>query len=315
MYPTSILISASLNLRANFHNVRDDNFILNFFTEKSMSKDSIVTDIGNYSIGLYYSYKHCYGLSLDYFKKVKNKKLKYFNNSIGFVYKEFKKYDSAEIHFRNEILYNGYIQGACTNLSILLLNQGRYNDLKILLNDNKINKFFNPGISQVVAFYYFDFGKYFKSILIEPIHYASNYLALISSLLILISWLIYLKRIEIFDNEKLSNILLVLCLGSLSVLFVDLLSDFICVYCKFRLNGNVLNDFMYSVFAIGLIEESVKILPLLLFLKYTRFVKEPVDYIIYASVSALGFAFIENMKYFDSYWSRYYFWKGFKFCC
>ena len=62
----------------------------------------------------------------------------------------------------------------------------------------------------------------------------------------------------------------------------------------------MLNDFIYSVLGIGFVEELVKIIPFLLILKYSNIINEPVDYIIYASVSALGFAFIENIQYFDS---------------
>ena len=42
-------------------------------------------------------------------------------------------------------------------------------------------------------------------------------------------------------------------------------------------------------------------LPVLIILKYTHAINEPVDYLIYGSVSALGFAFAENLLYFNSY--------------
>jgi len=55
---------------------------------------------------------------------------------------------------------------------------------------------------------------------------------------------------------------------------------------------------VYNPLKIGLIEETVKIVPFLIFLKFTDEVNESVDYIIYASISALGFAFMENLLYF-----------------
>ena len=67
----------------------------------------------------------------------------------------------------------------------------------------------------------------------------------------------------------------------------------------FQLNGNVINDSLYCVFGIGVIEEFVKFVPFLIILKFTKIINEPIDYIMYASLSALGFAFVENFNYFD----------------
>ena len=60
-------------------------------------------------------------------------------------------------------------------------------------------------------------------------------------------------------------------------------------------NGTYLNDLLYYVLAVGLIEESLKVLPVLLVVGLTRAIDQPVDYIIYGSISALGFAFMENL--------------------
>ena len=73
------------------------------------------------------------------------------------------------------------------------------------------------------------------------------------------------------------------------------------MFTGFTLNGQVLNDLLYCIIGIGVIEELVKIIPVILILKYTRAINEPVDYLIYGSVSALGFAFAENLLYFNSY--------------
>jgi hypothetical protein len=83
------------------------------------------------------------------------------------------------------------------------------------------------------------------------------------------------------------------------LLGVYFLSDFINQFLHFDLNGKMVNDFFYCVFGIGAVEELMKIIPLLLLIRFTKAVHEPYDYILYASLSALGFAFIENLKYFD----------------
>jgi RsiW-degrading membrane proteinase PrsW (M82 family) len=60
-------------------------------------------------------------------------------------------------------------------------------------------------------------------------------------------------------------------------------------------NGTYQKNFLYYVFVVGLIEESLKVLPVLLVIGLSRAIDRPVDYIIYGSMSALGFAFMENL--------------------
>lgn len=60
---------------------------------------------------------------------------------------------------------------------------------------------------------------------------------------------------------------------------------------------NLAGLFAYSVLAIGLIEEVVKIIPFLLVVIRFREFDEPIDGIIYASFIALGFSAMENVHY------------------
>jgi len=279
--------------------IRDDNTIYIFFENKSKSQDSIVSDIGKYGLGLYYSLLDDYHGALEKYLSVKNEKLKYLNNSKGFIYSHFNKLDSAEIFYKKEIINKGNLDGAYSNLSELYTNSGRYDDLQNLLNDRTAKKYLSIYTEREVSFYFHRYFKYFKSIIFEPIQNATNYLAFISALLILFAWLIYLKKIDIFEPECWKNLLIIFLFSAVFTFFVYPITDIINIYGKFRLNGNIINDFFYCIFTIGFVEELVKIIPFLLVLKYTNIINEPLDYIIYASVSALGFAFIENIKYFD----------------
>lgn len=92
--------------------------------------------------------------------------------------------------------------------------------------------------------------------------------------------------------------LLVVLLSAVLIFPVWLLYDFYEFGLGFTLNGEVLNDLLYCIFGIGVIEEIVKIIPFLIVLFFTKKIKEPIDYIMYASLSALGFAFVENFQYF-----------------
>jgi RsiW-degrading membrane proteinase PrsW (M82 family) len=62
-------------------------------------------------------------------------------------------------------------------------------------------------------------------------------------------------------------------------------------------SGNLPGLLAYAILAIGMIEESAKLIPFLLVVIRFREFDEPIDGIIYASFIALGFAAWENMLY------------------
>ena len=64
-----------------------------------------------------------------------------------------------------------------------------------------------------------------------------------------------------------------------------------------------LNPFLIRlhVFLVAVPEEIIKIIPFLLVLKFRKYINEPIDYLIYASTTALGFAFYENINYLLKY--------------
>ena len=121
-------------------------------------------------------------------------------------------------------------------------------------------------------------------------------------LAILISgvWIYYITRLDIYEPERWRDILLVFVLAIFTTYLCDVLYP---IVHSFGLVHTVdpFSDFIYCVFGIGLIEELVKCIPLFVVLKFTKAVNEPYDYILYASLSALGFACAENIRYFNNY--------------
>lgn len=126
------------------------------------------------------------------------------------------------------------------------------------------------------------------------------YYAITVSFFISLVWFLYILKLDIFNKEKKRHLLLIFILSILFTLLTDIPYNYI-HSMGFRDSASLLPSFMYSVFGIGLIEETIKLIPLLLVLKFTKAIDEPYDYILYASVSALGFAFIENAMYLHNY--------------
>ena len=109
-------------------------------------------------------------------------------------------------------------------------------------------------------------------------------------------WSLYIRSIDIYEPERLRYIILTFVLACFTVFLVFPISRLINSQ-GFVLNGDGLNDFLYSVSTIGTVEEVVKIIPVLILLIFSSQINEPIDFIVYGSISALGFAFIENILY------------------
>jgi RsiW-degrading membrane proteinase PrsW (M82 family) len=115
-------------------------------------------------------------------------------------------------------------------------------------------------------------------------------------------WVDYFRLIDIFQKNNFGYVLLVFVMGGASVLIVLQIQRFILYPSGWSMDGSFFNQFAYSVFGIGLIEEIAKLTPFLLFQSlFRKHLTEPIDYIAFICVSALGFSAVENVMYFDSY--------------
>lgn len=128
-------------------------------------------------------------------------------------------------------------------------------------------------------------------------------LNIIGALFIAFIWLYYLKRLDVFQPESWFNILIVFVAGMITPVFVLKIAPLFDLI-GWDINGELFNDFIYSVFGIGFLEELAKILPVLLIIMVGSKTEEPINYIIFASASALGFATTENIMYFENHGSE-----------
>lgn len=278
----------------------DEKKLRNIYWNYSENNDESIADIGFYSLGLISSMNRKYNDAIILYTQVNNDKLKYLNNSLGRALEKVKDYKSAEELYKKAINVQGNLEGAYSNLINLYYSQQRIDDLYQLLKDREARKYFPLQLKRSLYLSKFNLFGYFQSIFAHT-YQNQSLLGVIGALLVMLSWLFYLRRIDIYEPEKWKHILLVFVLGVLFSELTFLLSDLTSMYTGFNLNGRVLNDLLYCIIGIGVIEELVKIIPVLLILKYTRAINEPVDYLVYGSVSALGFAFAENLLYFNSY--------------
>ena len=124
---------------------------------------------------------------------------------------------------------------------------------------------------------------------------------LLAALISATMWIDYFRRIDVFEREKIGPLVIALLVGCIT--------PFICLYfyslfhkIGFHENGNFINDIIYSVIGVGLNEELSKIIGFVIVLSiFKNRINEPIDILIFAGVTAIGFSMIENFKYFSLY--------------
>lgn len=112
-------------------------------------------------------------------------------------------------------------------------------------------------------------------------------------------WIDYFIQIDIYEKESISLFYLMFFMGGCSVLFVFGAEYFILKDYNFGLTGDFFKDFIYTILNIGLIKETAKLIPFLIFYwVFKNELNEPVDFIIFCSIGALGFSAVENAIHF-----------------
>ncbi|HTL81661.1 MAG TPA: PrsW family glutamic-type intramembrane protease [Bacteroidia bacterium] len=276
----------------------EDVYIFHHYTDLTNDSDVAKQDVGNLIMGLYYFYKGDWDNTKAFLSRVKNRNLKYLNCYSGRVDYYNHDRDTGYAELNREIELNGYKTGAYKYLAMFYDYENKVDKLTHITYD--------PASASYVPFFYKkriyigrnDLRDYFTE-LFPDLFKHTNLIGLFGSLFILLIWIMYLFRINIHRSGRWFTPLVVVIFSALSVAPVWLIYDYYKYKFGFDLNGSYLNDSLYCVFGIGVIEEFVKILPFLIVLRFTKVIKQPIDYIMYASLTALGFAFIENFYYFS----------------
>ncbi|MAY82965.1 MAG: hypothetical protein CMP59_02430 [Flavobacteriales bacterium] len=130
------------------------------------------------------------------------------------------------------------------------------------------------------------------------------YLYALTSIFVAWIWVDYFRLVDIYDRDSLKNLIITFFLGGISVPLVFLAHDLFIDQLGFGITGGFLNDLLFCILQVGLLEELCKLLAFLLVWRiFRKQINEPIDLIAYMSVTALGFAAIENTLYFSSYGS------------
>jgi len=112
-------------------------------------------------------------------------------------------------------------------------------------------------------------------------------------------WIDYFRLIKVYGKEKLGFIIITFLLGAAATLLIYPAREYIMVHIPLQLEQKPVTDLAYCIVKIGLPEEMMKAIPFfLMLLIFRRQFTDPIDYVAFASFSALGFAAAENIMYF-----------------
>lgn len=277
--------------------------LFNFYTELSVKEHAPeLNDIGYLFLAQWYIERvgHDADNAAFCLRQVENRKLKYLNYLSGKTVLLEAGPSAAESYFRKELALDGYKEGAWSELAWIYDATGREAELKALVYDEKSREsvpntlryktYFLSG--DLLSFYALRFSSMFSTLPAWGI---------VGDLLILFTWLFFLRRLSFLSPVKWIHFLLATAIGIVLAMGSWLLYEFYHHVLHFNTTGAIGNDFLYSFLGIGVIEELAKLVPFLLILRFTKIVKKPVDYLLIASAAGLGFAFFENLLYISQY--------------
>ncbi len=276
---------------------RDDLALLDTYESWARDSDPNRVRIGHLVRGQAYLEMQQPDLALRELEPIQPSRLRHLHTFRGRAYAQLGDFQKARAAFEREIANRGDLAGALRELADLHLIMGDTTALEALYGDRTLRPYLPIRILRRLAMRTGRAGRYF-GLLAAPLRRSGNPVGIAGALLILIVWVTFLRRMDPFEPEKLSAVLLTLGLGMLMPFVSLVLYDLFEMVLGLRLGDSPGRDLLFCILGIGLIEESVKLLPVLFMIGCTKEVNESIDYLIYASLGALGFSFVENILYF-----------------
>lgn len=267
------------------------------FKARTTSNDTLEADNALFAMAVYYLENGQTTGSREKLDSIHDKDRPFYRHLQGAIYERDRLLHYAEREYLAEIQEHGENAFSVMAISRLAHYLGDHNTMAEVLVE--------PNAKQYIPHY------------IQRIHYLNtkqwqNYVKAlgegelskislpgwIGATLVFLTWLFFLVRVSLFSSFKWGRTIPVIAASA--IFTVGCLFFYDSIYLVgFYHSDTLIIDLLYSIFGIGLIEESVKILPLVLILFLRKeWLKKPMDYIIIASLSGLTFAFIENFGYF-----------------
>lgn len=288
---------------SDFINEDWSQFLFNKYEAYSSSKDSTIRNIGHLFLALHGTHLRWNPSLVNYhITSVTDTSMKFFSYTKGLIAFSKRDWDNlpiAEKYLTVSIQKGEAVAESYRTLSFLYHYYRQEQKLKELVYNDSTSRYVPSNLDRTVKFKEGDFGGYWRNIW----NYFSSQLTVssfTSAFILLALWFYFIRKNDIFEKEKWHHLLITLVLSFLCMQLLYPIHDFAWSYLEYYSSDHPAAHFWYITTMTGMVEEFVKILPVLIILKFSKAINEPFDYILYPCVAALGFAFIENIEYFGS---------------
>ncbi|MEO9534240.1 MAG: PrsW family intramembrane metalloprotease [Crocinitomicaceae bacterium] len=285
---------------SDFINEPHSQDIINKYAGFKLSEDSTIHDIGYLFTAFHYV-----NLELD-FRLVDNELSEIYDTNIPYYHyvkgtnqlnrHSWNSLSSSESHLLKSIELNECVSDSYENLSYLYYYFHEHEKLNALIDNPETTNYIPEWPKRIRYFKENNWIDYWKVRLKAEFDYW-HIMSVSSALVLLLLWLHYLRKLDIYEPEKKRYLILTFFISIVSMQLLYPMHDVLWNVFDYHRPLRPISDLWYCVISIGMIEEMVKIIPVLIMLRFTKQINEPFDYILYAAVSALGFAFIENIGY------------------
>ncbi|ABG59864.1 PrsW family glutamic-type intramembrane protease [Cytophaga hutchinsonii] len=278
---------------------RDDKTPEEFYRKIAVRSSEEVRKYGRFGLALIYKNWQNYDLVLEELNEITEKDAGYYTCELGCALLKKGHYQDAVHAFKKELTFkDGNRKSANEGLAQAYHMLDDYAAIHAHMAD--------PVFAQNCPDYILEKEYYLHGPLIK---YLSLVLAVqaswdlvVAAALIALLWAFYYSRFKIFaakDYVLYTFVFVVSCIVTLSC---TVLYDTFHYVFKFTQGQTLLSGLRYMIFGVGVIEEFVKSIPVFIcLLIFKNRIKEPVDFLLLATMSAIGFAFMENIIYFDRY--------------
>ncbi|MFN8394241.1 MAG: PrsW family glutamic-type intramembrane protease [Bacteroidia bacterium] len=270
------------------------------YSKLGMEADAFSKNLSRLGLGIAEYYERSPNLALTQFRAITDSRMTYRHLFMGRIFEGRNMLDSAEHHYRLEISLKQQAPKAIEELGTMLYfgMPDSLQRIAAFVEDPKVADHVPLLLKRYLYTKEAKFGPYLQ-VMVADWWANIQWIGLIGALLGTGLWMLFLRQLDANSKEPWLPMMATFVGGGAFSFLALVMYDFVHFELGFKMNGSPGHDFLYCVFSIGLIEEIVKIIPFLLVMQFTRRIDNPVKYILYASVSALGFAFVENLMYFD----------------
>lgn len=258
-------------------------------------------DMAKLGLGIASYYEGSKKFAMEHLRAIKDAEIPYRNLFMGRVHLSWGEIDSAEYHFRREIELGKAVALSVNDLSWMMYHQqpDSFAKMQRLVTDSSLREHVPQTLKRYLYTRKAELVPYLK-VIVGDWWFHTQWIGLLGALMGTIVWMLFLRRLDSHRQEPWLLMLGTFTGGALFAFLGLMLYDFAHYELGFSMDGDSFwHDFSYCIFGIGVIEELVKIIPFLLMMQFSKRIEKPIHYLLYASASALGFAFVENLIYFD----------------